>query len=160
MIDTLMEVIKFSFFQIVPDLIAFVVVVALSIPIGGKLVDRLCNRWSEFLVGHYRMAKPDGVYSEIAGRIGRIERVLYIFATMKAQYGLITSWVILKVVYNWLRLPDSTGHGQSAKLDTDTESRRLQGYAIGSLISLLVGLALGEAAVFLAKIFRLTINSP
>jgi hypothetical protein len=56
-------------------------------------------------------AWPAKLDIEFGKRIGRIERISYIYAFMLGQFSLLSAWVILKAFYGWIQKPDVAQSG-------------------------------------------------
>jgi hypothetical protein len=93
--------------------------------------------------------------------IGWTERPLYIFAIMFAQPGVITAVIILKAFFNWTQvftepsLASDPGENRSAESIAAEKLERMRraiahyhAYVLGNLISLALGLMLGEVGVY------------
>lgn len=85
---------------------------------------------------------------EFGRRIGRIERVFYIYAVMLGQFSLLSAWVIMKAFYGWIQKPNVA---QSAAPDEDKEITTYYAYIYGNALSLLAALTLGHFGVLVAN---------
>lgn len=85
---------------------------------------------------------------EFGKRIGRIERVFYIYAVMFTQFSLLSAWVILKAFYGWIQKPSVA---QSAAPEEDKEITTFYAYIYGNALSLIVALTLGHFGLLVSN---------
>jgi hypothetical protein len=104
-------------------------------PIVHWLHQRNLQKESKEVQDHFDMA--------FAPTIGKLERVLYIYAIMYAPGGsafaIISGWLVMKAFSVWLER-------------TDARMRPYHLYLYGNALSLLAGLALGSIGLMLYRI--------
>jgi len=84
-------------------------------------------------------------------RIGRIERIFYIYSVMLGQFSLLSAWVILKAFYGWIQKP---GVAQSGAPEEDKEITTFYAYVYGYALSLLAALVLAHAGLLISSVAR------
>jgi hypothetical protein len=96
--------------------------------------------------------------------IGQAERTIYIFGIMFGQPGVITGVIILKAFFNWTDKFLASVPPDNARVDLRRQNyvdmiSNYHVYLAGNLISIIVGLTLGELGIFLfPKIIRLYLD--
>ncbi len=75
-------------------------------------------------------------------RIGRIERVFYIYSIMFNALTLLSAWVILKAFYGWIQKPEIA---RSLASESTKEITTFYLYIYGNALSLLMGLIMAHA---------------
>lgn len=81
-------------------------------------------------------------------RIGRIERVFYIYAVMLGQFTLLSAWVIMKAFYGWIQRPSVAS---STAVEEDKEITTFYAYIYGNALSLLAALMLAHIGLLIAN---------
>jgi hypothetical protein len=89
---------------------------------------------------------------EFGKRIGRIERIFYIYAVMFDALTLLSAWVILKAFYGWIQKPSVA---QSDAPEAEKEITTFYLYIYGNALSLLVALIVAHGGKILANVFDL-----
>lgn len=91
--------------------------------------------------------------SDMSAIIGRLERIGYISAIVFSIPALITAIIILKAFFAWSESKDSLGAATASQASSKpaylATLAHYQTYVFGNLISLLFGVFLGLAALFL-----------
>ncbi len=105
--------------SITPDVTGFFCILVISIP-ATFLTSFVCKLWWYRLSQLYRIDNPPEPFGRASSSVGFLERLLYAYAVLVGQYGLITSWIILKAFFQWIKWEDSP-QVESAKAD-QTES--------------------------------------
>jgi hypothetical protein len=82
-------------------------------------------------------------------RIGRIERIFYIYSFTLGQLSLLSAWVILKAFYGWIQKPDIA---RSETSENDKAITTFYTYIYGNALSILAGLILSHFGLVLAKL--------
>lgn len=140
-------------------LIGFLVANLVSWVVADRLIQRLYKkRFSEIVESNRDQTLQDAdakseawrtkLDLEFGKRIGRIERVFYIYAVMLGQFSLLSAWVILKAFYGWIQKPDVA---QLAVSDEDKEITTFYAYIYGNALSLLAALILGHFGLLVAN---------
>lgn len=84
-------------------------------------------------------------------RIGRIERVFYIYAVMLNQFTLLSAWVILKAFYGWIQKPEVS---QSTASEEDKDITTFYAYVYGNALSILTGIVCGHAGLIVQEFLK------
>ncbi len=66
--------------------------------------------------------------------------MLYIFSVMSGNYEIITGWLLLKAFFGWIE--------SEKQKDADEQLLKYNAFIIGTILSLLIGIAVGLAAKF------------
>jgi len=91
-----------------------------------------------------------GTRTALAGTVGGLERVLYIYAVVFDKYEIITGWLVMKAFFGWIRSEErSTKKEKENKATLDEVSNTYNGFVLGTLLSLLIGLAAGHAVTLM-----------
>jgi hypothetical protein len=93
---------------------------------------------------------------EFGKRIGRIERIFYIYAVMLNQFALLSAWVILKAFYGWIQKPTVA---QSTATEEDKDITTFYAYVYGNALSILAGIICGHAGVVVAHLLNRSLES-
>jgi hypothetical protein len=88
---------------------------------------------------------------EFGKRIGRIERIFYIYAVMLNQFTLLSAWVILKAFYGWIQKPTVA---QSTATEEDKDITTFYAYVYGNALSILAGIICGHAGVVVSHLLK------
>jgi hypothetical protein len=88
---------------------------------------------------------------EFGRRIGRIERVFYIYAVMLNQFTLLSAWVILKAFYGWIQKPEVS---QSTASEKDKDITTFYAYVYGNALSILTGIVCGHAGLIVQEFLK------
>ncbi len=105
---------------------------------------------------------PTGTGSNLAHEIGAWERVIYIFGAAHSHYDFIGGWLLMKAFFNWIpnsaREQRPSGQAGLAERDRSTIMDHYNGFLIGNLISLSIGISLGLIVKFLFLWIRIRYN--
>src|SRR5580658_10447214 len=120
--------------------LAFLVACAASWFPGNKAIWYL---WVQF-AKTYKV--DEGTQTPLAGAVGGLERVLYIYCVIWERYELITGWLVMKAFFNWIgsETHKREKHGSTHSVEVEV-SNKYNGFILGTLLSLLLGLAIGHA---------------
>jgi hypothetical protein len=95
------------------------------------------------------------------GVIGRLERIFYIYAVMSQQYGIVTSVIILKAFFGWIKTPSSPERQLRFEFEDKSQFAIAQleyvtfhSYIYGNLWSLGFGLALGHFGTIASQLLK------
>ncbi len=95
-----------------------------------------------------RAGLPTGTRSKLAREIGSWERIIYIFGAAHGHYDLIGGWLLMKAFFSWI--PNQTGGFKpTSERERSVVMDHYNGFLIGNLISLFIGISLGLIAKFL-----------
>ena len=138
-----------------PFMLSFLIAVFLSVVPGHPIVRGVHNlihhnirtydpaKTLQQLVGEFFGLAPQAKHFDPAGGlVGCLERAVYIFGIMFAQPGVITGVLILKAFFGWV--DKIAGSDPNRTPSVRAYVAVYYAYIIGNLISLIVGLALGE----------------
>ena len=84
-------------------------------------------------------------------RIGRIERIFYIYAVMLNQFTLLSAWVILKAFYGWIQKPAVS---QSSASEEDKDITTFYAYVYGNALSILTGIICGHVGLVVQEYLK------
>ena len=87
-------------------------------------------------------------------RIGRIERLIYIYAVMLNQFTLLSAWVVLKAFYGWLEKP---ALAKAFPNDDSKHATLYYAYIYGNGLSLLTALVLAHLGFIVQNAMNLAI---
>jgi hypothetical protein len=140
--------------------VSFLIAALLAIAPGHHIVRGLHNlilhnvrtydptKTLQQLVGEFFGLSPHAKhYDPAGGLVGCLERSVYVFAIMFAQPGVITGVLILKAFFGWVEKISDTDPDKAPSVRAYVAV--YYAYIIGNLISLIVGLALGELGFLL-----------
>ncbi|MBV9180825.1 MAG: hypothetical protein JO356_05885 [Acidobacteria bacterium] len=149
-----------------PFTVAFLIAVGISSSVGNWIVEHVL-RW--------RLSRPevnlegeDPLHLPEAKNIGKLERILYIWAVMFSEYHLIAGWLVLKAFFDWQagrEQAEGREDARTLKESTHTERQRneqshkrkltvLHIYVEGNGLSLLAGLCSGAVGNFLFRLIN------
>jgi hypothetical protein len=113
----------------------------------------------DILPSEQRTEKP--TWPPLRARVGRTERLLYIYAIASGVYALLSGWIVLKAFFGWIyesKLPELVEEGQRHESALQLSRRKLVGfylYIYGNALSLIAAVVLTYVGLTIAAALRL-----
>ena len=99
-----------------------------------------------------------GIDILLAKRIGKLERIFYIYAFMFESLGLLSGWIVLKAFFSWVTNSDDGANGSAGKKSSERALRSFYLYIWGNALSLLLALAMAKLGSIISESIIVTVK--